>query len=270
MVPDSSAVLLIEDRDRVRVLTLDRPDRLNAFDTPLYHAVTDALGEAGDDHDVACVVVTGAGRAFSSGQDLGEMSAIDQGSPGAAEHGFRPFMDALSRFSKPLLAAVNGIGLGVGCTMLLHCDVVVLADDARLRVPFTSLGVVPEAASSYLMPRTMGSQAASLALYTSRWIDADEAVRWGLALRAVPAGSLLDETLAIAREIARMPTAALVETKRLVLAARDDAVQAARAREDEAFQRMLLGPANVEALQAFFEGREPDFTSLPPPGPDGR
>jgi enoyl-CoA hydratase/carnithine racemase len=157
---------------------------------------------------------------------------------------------------------VNGLGVGIGLTMLLHCDVVFISETARLRAPFVPLGVVPEAAGSLLMPVRMGNQRAAIALYTGEWLDADAAVEAGLALRSVPPEKLLDETLELARRIGKMPVTSLVESKRLVVASRIDAIKAARAREDEAFARLVGAPANLEAITAFLEKREADFTNL--------
>ena len=257
--------LEVVDRDGVRVVTLNRPDALNAFNTPLYDACAAVFHEASARDDIACVVLTGTGRAFSAGQDLGEMAGLDPVAARAADDpgpGFPRFIDTVAAFEKPLLAAVNGLGVGIGLTVLLHCDVVLIAHGARLRAPFVPLGVVPEAAGSLLMPAVMGGQRAALALYTGEWITADDAVACGLALRAVEPDALLPETLAIAERIARMPVSALVETKRLVVASRIDAVRGARAREDDAFARMVGAPANLEAITAFLEKREPDFRRL--------
>jgi len=261
-------VLRVDDHDGVRLLTLDRPEALNAFDTPLYDACAHALHDARARDDVACVVLTGSGRAFSAGQDLGEMARIDPtggGSPAPADDpgpGFPRFIDTVAAFEKPLLAAVNGLGVGIGMTVLLHCDIVLIARGARLRAPFVPLGVVPEAAGSLLMPAVMGGQRAALALYTGEWVTADDAVACGLALRVVEPDALLPDTMEIAHRIARMPVSSLVETKRLVLAGRLDAVRATRAREDAAFARMVGAPANVEAITAFLEKREPEFRGL--------
>ena len=265
-------MLQIDDHDGVRVLTLDRPDALNAFNTPLYDACAAAFHEAAARDDIACVVLTGNGRAFSAGQDLGEMAQIDTSGSGSnggagangddAGPGFPRFIDTVAAFEKPLIAAVNGLGVGIGLTVLLHCDLVLISTSARLRAPFVPLGVVPEAAGSFLMPAVMGGQRAALALYTGEWITADDAVACGLALRAVEPDALLSETMVLAGRIARMPVSSLVETKRLVLAGRIDAIRAARAREDGAFAHMVGGPANLEALTAFLEKREPDFRAL--------
>jgi enoyl-CoA hydratase/carnithine racemase len=261
-------VLRIEDRERVRLLTLSRPEVLNAFDTRLWNAFADALSGAAASPYVAAVVVTGDGRAFSAGQDLGEMASMGgagpapggpTGSTGSAGptgsagdgHGFRRCMDALVAFDKPLLAAVNGVGVGFGLTVLLHCDVVLIADGARLKAPFVSLGVVPEAASSYLLPEVMGWQAAAHALFTAGWIDAEEAVASGLAWRRCAPDRLLHDTMAVASAIAAHPIESLVATKQLIRASRVEAVAAARRREDDAFRRMVGAPANKAALESF-------------------
>jgi enoyl-CoA hydratase/carnithine racemase len=248
--------LLVDDVEGVRVLTFNRPDKLNAFDTALYQACGLALDEAAADETVGCVVLTGAGRAFSAGQDLAEMAEIAK-SPGTtdAASGFPRFIDTAAVFEKPLLAAVNGLGVGVGLTVLLHCDVAFIAESARLRAPFVPLGVVPEAAGSLLMPTIMGNQRAAAALYTGDWISAAEAVASGLALAAVPDAEVLPRTLELATRIAAQPLGALMGTKRVVIAGRIDAIRAARAREDAAFAAMMgAGSENAAALGAFLDG----------------
>jgi len=252
-------VVRISDDDRVRLITLHRPDVLNAFNDALYDGVRDALGGAAERSDIAVAVVTGAGRAFSAGQDLSpDAHAPHDGRP----HGFGPFMDAVDSFPKPLIAAVNGLGVGIGLTFLLHCDVVLIASDARLRAPFVSLGLTGEASSTYLLPERIGHQRAAELLYTARWVQAQEVVDIGLALRTCEPGETLDEATSLAREIAAMPVPSLVETKRLLLAAHHAEVRAARERENLAFGSLGGGPANREAVAAFREKREPDFSGL--------
>ncbi|MFQ5478861.1 MAG: enoyl-CoA hydratase/isomerase family protein [Candidatus Krumholzibacteriia bacterium] len=260
-IPDTRGVLRISDRERVRLLTFDRPDSLNAFNDDLYDAVRDALADATERRDIAVVVMTGAGRAFTAGQDLGEMEKPRRHDDGLA-HGFPPFIATLSTFPKPLVAAVNGIGVGIGLTLLPHCDLVLMAEEARLRAPFARLGVTAEAGSTALLPALVGWQDAAHILYTATWIDAAQAARIGLAWRIHPARVLLDETLSVAAEIAAMPVDSLVATKKLLLEARHEAVRAALTREDSSFAALLGGPANREALAAFRERREPDFTRL--------
>ena len=258
---DGAGVLRIEDRDRVRMLTLNRPKQLNAFNDDLYDAVGDALNRAASDPTVAVVVLTGAGRAFSAGQDLGELDAPRHHDDGG-RHGFGPFIEALEAFPKPLIAVVNGLGVGIGLTLLPHCDLVFIAEGARLRAPFVSLGVTAEAGSTSLLPKAVGWQETAHLLYTASWLDAERAVEVGLAWRCVAPDKLVDEAMEIAAEIAQMPIPSLVGTKRLLLDARLDAVRAARAREDVTFGSLVRGPANKEAIAAFRERRKPDFSGL--------
>ncbi len=195
MTPDAPSgpapVVVVEDDDAaaVRIVRFNRPEARNAFDAALYEGVTQAITDAALSSEVHVVVLTGAGSAFSAGQDLKEMARIvtGQATPEAAK-GFRGLLDAVGSFQKPLLAAVNGVGVGLGFTLLAQCDLVLMADDARLRVPFAELGVPPEAASSYLFPRTMGWQRAAHLLFTGTWMGAREAVDAGIALAHHPAG----------------------------------------------------------------------------------
>jgi enoyl-CoA hydratase/carnithine racemase len=226
-----------EGRGPVRVLTLERPEVLNAFDTALYRATAAALDAARDDDDVHVVVLTGAGRAFSSGQDLGEMARLATGEQSGS--GFPALLDALEAFDKPLVAAVNGAAIGIGFTLLPHCDLVLVADTARFRTPFAEMGVPPEAASSVLFPERMGAQQAARVLFTSAWLSAEEAVDLGIALRVVPAADLLDEALALAGQVAANPLPALRAIKGALLAGRNAAVTAARRYEEQAFAAVL-------------------------------
>ena len=245
--------------DGVLLLTLNRPERKNAFDETMWRETRDTLADAQADDAVRAVIVTGAGEAFSAGQDLGQMAARPDEDP----PGFPGFMDRLVAFDKPLLAAVNGVGVGIGLTMLLHCDVVWIAEGARLRAPFVPLGVVPEAASSYLLPLQLGHQRAAEMLFLAEWIDARRAVELGIATRLVPRAQLLPEMRALATRIAVQPLGALRWTKRTLLAVRADGIRAARSREDAAFAVRVGSPENQEALRAFFEKRPPAFRNLP-------
>jgi enoyl-CoA hydratase/carnithine racemase len=240
---DATDVLRVTDHGRVRLIAFDRPEVLNAFDTALYRATAGALDEARTEDAVHVAVLTGTGRAFSSGQDLAEMERLAEGvaTGQTVESGFPALLDALQRFDKPLVAAVNGIGLGIGFTLLVHCDLVLMSSEARLRVPFAEMGVPPEAGSSYLLPARMGWQRAAHVLFTGSWLGADEAVESGIALRVVEPGALLDESLALAGSVADSPLAALRAIKSTMLAARADAVAAARHREETAFTELLAG-----------------------------
>ena len=256
-----SDVVLIENRGRVRIVTMNRPARKNAFNDDLYDGVAEALTAAADDPQVAVVVITGAEGAFSAGQDLGAMTDSHM-NPDGSPRGFVPFVDVIQSFPKPLLAAVNGVAVGVGVTMLLHCDLVLAADTARFRTPFVSLGIVTEAGSSVLFPAQLGWQETAKLLFTCEFVDAAEAARIGLVWKTVPATRLTDEVLALADHIATMPVSILTTNKRLLVEARLDAVKAARQREEAALAQVAGGPAVQEAVRAFMEKRAPDFSKL--------
>lgn len=234
-------VLLSHDRERVRRLTFNRPDRANAFNETLYHAAADALRAAATDDDVSVVVLTGAGKAFSAGTDLLEMAETVDGT-GTSRTGFPAFVDVLQEFPKPLLAAVNGAAVGLGLTMLAHCDLVLVSDDARLLAPFTNMGVAPEAASSYLLPRRMGRQRASRSLFTSDWISAEDAVATGLAVQQCRPETLVEEAMEVATRIASKSLPSLMATKRLLLDAEREGIVRARELENQAFAELLALP----------------------------
>jgi enoyl-CoA hydratase/carnithine racemase len=261
----SPTMLRIDDQGRVRILTLNRPEALNAFNEALYDATTDALIAAADDPGVAVVVLTGEGRAFSAGTDLLEMAARTSDPDfRAGRHGFAGLVDSLTDFPKPFVCAVNGIGLGVGATILGFADLAFMSRTARLKCPFTSLGVAPEAASSFTFPRLVGRQQATWALMSSEWLGADQCFAMGLVFAVCEPDELLGTTMDHARVLAAQPISSLVETKRAIMAPLRDEIVAARARENAAFAKLMAGPANAEALRAFAEKRAPDFTTLPP------
>jgi enoyl-CoA hydratase/carnithine racemase len=259
--------LQVSDDRRVRTLTLDRPEALNAFNEELYDATAEALLAAAADPAVAVVLLTGAGRAFSAGTDLLEMHrmATDPGFV-RGKHGFIGLIDALVDFPKPLVVAVNGLGLGIGATILGFADLGLMSTEARLKCPFTSLGVAPEAASSYLFPALVGRQNAAWALLSSEWISAAEAREMGLVKEVCAPDELLVAARRHADVLAAKPISSLVAVKRTMTEPHRDAIRAARDRENAAFAELMGGPANLEALAAFAEGREPDFTRLPDGG----
>jgi enoyl-CoA hydratase/carnithine racemase len=254
-------VLRALDDEGVLLLTLNRPDKKNAFNDPQWDGLRDALNEAREDERVAVAVITGAGKDFSSGQDLSAFSGAadrEDGNP----NGFAGCVDALFAFDKPIVAAAKGIGVGGGCTMLFACDLVYVGESLRLRLPFVSLGLVPELASSYLLQRNIGSQRAAELFYTAEWIDAARALEVGIAARVFPDAELLEGALAKAREIAQWPVSSLRATKRCLMAAREDGVRRAREIEDDLIMKQAGSPANVEAITAFLEKRPPDFRKL--------
>ena len=250
--------LLIADDNRVRTLTLNRPEALNAFDEALYDATADALAAAAEDPETAVVVITGTGRAFSAGQDLTDMQARITDPTGfvAGKHGFPGLIDALGAFPKPLICAVNGLGLGLGATILGFADLAFMSTTAKLKCPFTSLGVAPEAASSYLLPALMGRQNAAWLLMSSEWVDAAEALRMGLVWKVCEPDDLLAETRRHAEVLASRPISSLMAVKETIMEPTRRAIAEARAREDAYFAELMGAQANAEALADFHRGRQ--------------
>ncbi|KUI13662.1 crotonase [Mycolicibacterium acapulense] len=253
----AETTLRIADDNRIRTLTLNRPDVLNAFNEELYLATATALRDAAADDEVAVVLLTGEGRAFSAGNDLNEMQRRIT-DPAFNEQGshFTTMIDALADFPKPLICAVNGVGVGIGATILGYADLVFMSADARLKTPFTSLGVAPEAASSYLLPRLIGRQNAAWLLMSSEWVDAAEAHRMGLAWKVCPPEELLAEARRHAEVLASRPIASLMAVKQTMTAPTREGIDAATARENEHFAVLMGAAANASALADFTGKRD--------------
>lgn len=259
--------VLREQQDGVLLLTLNRPQKKNAFDDAAWHAFASALDEARTDPDVAVVVVVGGGKDFSAGVDLSSFrgplaDAAPSDGAAAGAIGQTPFgrcLDSVVAFDKPLLAAPRGVGVGFGATFLFHCDVVYAGESLRLRLPFVSLGLVPEAASSYLLPAAIGAQRAAELFYTAEWIDAARALETGIVARVFPDDAVVEATLAKAREIAKHPVGSLQATKRCLKAVQASSIAVAREVEDAGMAKQAGSPENIEAVMAFFEKRPPDF-----------
>jgi enoyl-CoA hydratase/carnithine racemase len=232
--------------DHVLTVTLNRPERLNAFTVAGYRQLTRLLAEAATDPAVHVVLVYGAGRAFSTGVDVS--AAFGEGSEerrAELADAFAELVPALTTFPKPLLAAVHGYAVGFGCTMLLHFDLVLVAEDARLRMPFVELGVGPEAASSVLLPERVGWPDAAWYLLSGEWIDAPTAVRLGIAWRECGSPeATLDEARSVAARLAAGNPDATSAAKRLLVEGRRDPVLRALAREQNPAR--VLGTENVE------------------------
>ena len=248
--------LQIDDANRVRTLTLNRPEALNAFNEALYDATAEALLADADDPEVAVVLLTGTGRGFSAGTDLAEMQArITDPNFTPGKHGFPGLIDALSAFPKPLICAVNGVGVGIGATILGYADLAFMSSTARLKCPFTSLGVAPEAASSYLLPQLVGRQNAAWLLMSSEWIDAEEALRMGLVWRVCDPEELLPEARRHAEILGSRPISSLMAVKHTIVEPILPQIAAATARESAHFAELMGGQANAAALAEFTERR---------------
>ena len=245
-------ILQVDDENRVRTLTLNRPDALNAFNEALYQATAEALQAAAEDPDVAVVLLTGAGRAFSAGNDLKEMQAriTDPEMANQGSH-FTTMIDVLTRFPKPLICAVNGVGVGIGTTILGYADLVFMSATARLKCPFTSLGVAPEAASSYLLPQLIGRQNAAWLLLSSEWVGAHEALAMGMVWKVCEPEDLLAEARRHAEILASRPIPSLIAVKQSIVEPTRPDIAAATERENAHFAELLGGQANAAALADF-------------------
>jgi enoyl-CoA hydratase/carnithine racemase len=226
----------------VHWLTLDRPERLNAFTASDYRELRLAFDRAIADTAIRAIVITGAGRAFSVGADrsLLDGTATDQKEAGPE---FMALLEVIGSCNKPIIAAVNGMAVGFGCTMLLYCDLVMMGESARLRLPFTALGIVPEAGSSALMPSRARWSDTMWAMLSSEWIDSHTAYTMGLAWRVVPDSELMASAGDAASTIAALDTSAVAATKRLLIAGRSDVARAAGNREIAELGRLLAAQA---------------------------
>ncbi len=250
-------ILQIDDQNRVRTLTLNRPDVLNAFNEALYEATAEAVQQAAEDPDIAVVLLTGTGRAFSAGNDLKEMQAriTDPEMANQGSH-FTTMIDALTRFPKPLICAVNGVAVGIGTTILGYADLAFMSSTARLKCPFTSLGVAPEAASSYLLPQLIGRQNAAWLLMSSEWVSAEEALAMGMVWKVCEPDDLLDEARRHAEILAARSIPSLIAVKQSIVEPIRPDIAAATVRENAHFAELLGGQANAAALADFTAKRD--------------
>lgn len=248
----SEGVILIEDEGVVEI-HIDRPEKKNALTAAMYRTMTAALADAAARPDVAAVLFAGKGDAFCAGNDLQDFLSGPEGGEAAFA-----FIRAIATFEKPLVAAVQGLAVGVGTTMLFHCDLVYAAPDARFVMPFVNLGLVPEAGSSLLAPAILGPAKAAAMLLLGEPLDAEGAERAGLLTGIVPADGLLDHARAKAAALMTKPPAALAETRRLMRGDRS-LIEARIAEEAEAFMRAMQSAEAREAFTAFFEKRPPVF-----------
>ena len=244
-----------KDQNGIRLVTLDRPNALNAFSSLLMDELTETFLEAEQDQTVRVLVLTGAGRAFSAGADLSDTSSREP------RHGLAGMLDAIVDFPKPFLLAVNGLGVGIGATICGLADFTYIAKDARLRTPFSALGLTAEAASTFTFPNLMGRQKASWLLMAAEWIDAEEAIDLGLAMEILPAEKLLSHVMGEAEKLARLPIASLVKTKSLIMEPVKAQMKHSIKNENIGRDELRGSSANLEAINAFREKRDPDFNN---------
>jgi len=254
--------VLIEKSGGVLTLTLNRPEKKNALTRAMYQALCDAIDGAADDQDVRCVLIQANGDMFTAGNDLGDFAAVNAGEPSAnrAREDGNPLLAALGRAKTPLVAAVHGRAVGVGVTMLLHCDLVYVAEDAILTTPFVNLALVPEAASSMLLPARIGHARAFAMFVLGEAVDGRTAAAWGIANAALPASDLRARAREAAESVAARAPASVLATKALM---RDPEAIAARMEEEGAiFAAQLKSPEAREAFAAFAQKRAPDFSKV--------
>ena len=251
--------ILVHTEAGVMTITFNRVDKKNSITADMYAAMADALQQARDDAAIRVVVFQGHETIFSAGNDIGDF--LNKPPAGMNSPVFR-FLHGIAAFPKPVIAAVAGPAVGVGTTMLLHCDLVYAGDNAAFSMPFVNLGLCPEAASSVLVPQMMGYHRAAEALLMGEPFMAEAALEVGLANRIVPPTEVNAYALSQARKLAAKPLSALVETKRLMKKGQGALVVQQMAEEGASFGRMLQEPAAKEAFTAFMERRKPDFSKL--------
>lgn len=259
------SVITYEVRDRVGIITLNRPEKLNAWTSQMAGEVADALSGANGDKDVGAILFAGAGRAFCAGADVIEefkrrADAQDAGvTPERRTASDFPTLVQLLHFGKPSVAAIHGYAIGIGVTLPLNCDIRVAGEGTRLNTMFLRVGLTPEFGSSYLLPRVVGLGKACELVYLPRMLDAREALEIGLVNRVVPDGKLMDEALGMAAAIARGPSFALKKAKEVIFRNLDSDYAEALQRETAAFAECMSTAEHREGIRAFIERREPDF-----------
>jgi enoyl-CoA hydratase/carnithine racemase len=245
----------------VATIEIARPDKKNAITVAMYQAMADALDAAQADAAVRAVLLTGQPGIFTSGNDIEDFMARPpgQGSDAAESPVFR-FMRALTSIDKPVVAAVTGAAIGIGTTMLLHCDFVYVSDEARLAMPFVGLGLVPEFASSLVVPQLLGRVRAAEKLLLGDPFTAAEAVEYGIANAVLPAAEVAAHARRVAERFNALPPGAVAETKRLLRRGHEASLLETIRTEGEIFARRLRSPEAQEAFSAFFQKRRPDFS----------
>jgi enoyl-CoA hydratase/carnithine racemase len=246
-------LVTVTDAGPVRTVRMNRPDKKNALTASMYDAMAEAIESANRRDDLRCVVIAGGPGAFSAGNDLQEFMQAATAGEGLGATVVR-FLHALARSERPLVAAVQGVAVGVGTTMLLHCDHVVAGTDARFSTPFVSLGLVPEAASTLLAPRLMGHRRAFALLVMGRSLDAGAAQACGLVNTIVPPGDVDAEGMKAAREIAALPAEAMTTARRLMRGSPGEAIE--RIDEEVRLFKQRLQSAEARAAFAAFLARK--------------
>lgn len=257
MIASPSPQVLVQLDERVLTLSLNRPERKNALSLSMYAALADLIAAADADNDVRVLVLAGTDDFFTSGNDLLDFMNEPEIHP---QHPVVRFMDALRNCAKPVVAIVRGHAVGIGTTLLLHCDLVYAAENARLQLPFVNLGLCPEYASSYLVPRVVGQQKAAELFLLGEPFSGLDAEKFGLITKALPGGELAEYAQVKIQRLAQQPPAAVRRSKALLRAATRPAVEATLQAEYAGFAEGLASDECKESVTAFFEKRAPDFS----------
>jgi enoyl-CoA hydratase/carnithine racemase len=249
--------ILTEQNDRVLTLRINRPDKKNALSQAMYAALANALGSAATNPEVRVVLITGQSDCFTSGNDIQDFlkaPTTADGSPVAR------FMRGLARFPKPVVAAVNGPAVGIGTTLLLHCDLVYAGENTRFHMPFVNIGICAEYGSSWLLPRIMGNVRAAELVLLGEVFSAAKALEYGLINEVLPAAEVEARARDRALRLAQQPPDALRINKHLLRRPVLDPIEQAMLAEFEKLGPMLTGPEAREAMTAFIQKRKPDFS----------
>jgi enoyl-CoA hydratase/carnithine racemase len=249
--------LLIDRSEAVLTLSMHRPDKKNALTRDMYSAMAKAINAAQSDDSLRAVIIQGDENCFTSGNDVADFIDVPPSGPNSPVY---EFLKAICHAEKPLIAAVNGPAVGVGTTMLLHCDLVYVAEDAKLRMPFVNLGLCPEAGSSFLLPRLLGHLRAAELLLLGETISGQRAAEIGLANHALPKGAAVHQAARTAAlRIAELPPNSVRLSKALLKQGLSLTTEEVMDREGEYFGQLLKGPEAKEALTAFMQKRKPVF-----------
>lgn len=254
-----SDTVRIVQADGVFHIEMARPEKKNALTAEMYATMAAALAGADADAAVRVILISGAGGNFTAGNDLADFldkPPTDQSAP------VYRFIESFARLQKPFVAAVEGVAIGVGTTMLLHCDLAYAGSGARFALPFANLGLTPEAASSLLLPLCVGHARAAEMLMLGEVFSAQRAVEFGIVNALLPDGEVLDHALERCRKLSAQPAASLRLTKQLMKRAQQALIHETMSREAEVFKQRLVSPEAKEAFAAFFEKRKPDFSKF--------
>jgi len=250
--------IVVSIQDRVLSIRLDRLEKKNALTRGMYQGMIEALAQAEADTNVRVVLITGTQDCFTAGNDLMDFAAAKPGETSPAII----YLQALAAAQKPVIASVGGVAVGIGTTMLLHCDLVYAASDARFQLPFVNLGLCPEAGSSLMLPGLMGHRRAAELLFFGEPFNAESARVLGIVNAVLPSSELMATAAAKAQLLAEKPPAALRTSKALLKRGTATSIADAMVEETGKFAALLQGPEAKEAMMAFMQRRKPDFSKF--------